>query len=404
MKLYQLALRELARRKIRTLYTASSITLSAALLTATVLVGAAGQRDLMLTIARYGHSLTIFPATSNEVSLQSFGIGTGHYIPESNIPEIQRVYETAIRAGWEKRGALIINDGAPGGITNLQPAVFMPRLYEQTTVGGQQVVVTGVVPQDEYQARFWWSMEAGDLVSRDDEVMLGKVFAKVNGTKLGDMLLINQRRFKVSGILRETDSPDDYMVFGTLKAIQQTFGKLGLVSMLNVRAMCSYCPVGDAEIEINKNIVGVRATSQREIAEAQHKIFSNVTAVILGLVVLSLVLACMAVFNMIMGTIHNRIREAALFKVLGASRGQLMRLFMYEAGLTGVVGGMLGYVIGLALSYGIGPWLLPQAIIESRWWHPFAVVLIAVMASVVATLYPAMHVSRIRAAEAFRAI
>jgi len=127
MRLYQLAMRELARRKIRTLYTASSITLSVALLTATV-VGAAGQRDLMLIIARYGHSLTIFPATSNEVTLQNFGIGTGHYIPEASIPEIQRVYEAAIRTGWQKRGALIINDGTPGGISDLEPAMFMPRL------------------------------------------------------------------------------------------------------------------------------------------------------------------------------------------------------------------------------------------------------------------------------------
>ena len=404
MRLYQLAMRELARRKIRTLYTASSITLSVALLTATVLVGAAGQKDLMLVIARYGHSLTIFPATSNEVTLQNFGIGTGHYIPEAIIPEIQRVYEAAIRTGWQKRGALLINDGMPGGISDLEPAMFMPRLYEQTNVSGRQVVVAGIIPQDEYKARFWWEVDSGQLLAGDNEVMVGKLFATTVGTSVGDTVLINEQPFKVSGILRETDSPDDYMVFAILKTVQRTFGKHGLVSMLNVRAMCNYCPVGDAELEINKTIVGVRATSQREIAEAQHKIFRNVTAVILGLVVLSLIIACIAVFNMIMGSIHGRIRDAGLFKVLGASRGQLVRLFMYEAALTGIIGGLIGYAVGLALSYGIGPWLVPQAVIESRWWHPLAATLIAVAASVAATLYPAVHVSRIRVGDAFRAI
>jgi putative ABC transport system permease protein len=404
MKLYQLALRELSRRKIRTLYTASSITLSVALLAATVLLGAAGQKDLMLIIARYGHSLTIFPATSNEVSLRQFGIGTGHYIPESSIPEIQRVYEHAIRAGWRKRGALLINDGTPGGIDEIQPAVFMPRLYEQTTIAGRPVIVTGVVPEDEYKARFWWEVDEGRLVSRPDEVMVGKAFADAIGVGAGGALAINGRSFRVSGVLRETNSPDDYMVFATLTTVQETFGKEGLVSMLNVRAMCNYCPVGEAELEINKKVVGVRATSQREIAEAQHRIFRNVTSVVLGLVLLSLGIACMAMFNMIMGNIHNRMRDAGLFKMLGASRGQLMRLFMYEAIAMGFFGGLAGYLLGLALAHALAPWLLPQAVIETRWWHALAAAAIAILASVAATVYPAWHVARLRVADAFRAL
>lgn len=404
MTLTQLALREVARRRLRTLYSASSIALSVALLLATLLIGAAGQKDLVLIIARYGHSLTIFPATSREQSLANFGIGAGQYIQEAALPDIQRIYEGAIRTGWEKRGALLINDGLPGGISALEPALFMPRLYEQTTLDGRSVVVTGILPQDEYKARFWWEVDAGSLMTRDDEVMVGKVFAKATGAAVGQPLTLNQRSYRISGILRETDSPDDYMVFGTLKAVQQAFGKQGLVSMINVRAMCNYCPVGDAELAINQRVVGVRATSQREIAEAQHRIFRNVTGVILALVALVTLIAAVAVFNMVMGTLHTRIREAGLYKVLGASRGQLVRLFMYEAALLGLIGGVVGYAGGLALAYGLGPWLVPQAVIDSLWWHAPAAVAVAVVASLAATLYPALHVSRIRAAEAFRAL
>lgn len=404
MKLYQVALKEIARRKIRTLYTTSSITLSVAMMIATLLVGIAGQKDVMLIIARYGHSLTIFPATTNETSLRSFGIGAGHYIPEDALPDIKRVYDQAIKSGWEKRGAFMMNDGMPGGVDSIQEAVFTPRLYEETTVAGKRVVVTGVRPQDEYQARFWWEVDAGQLLAGGDEVMVGKVFASVTGVKVGDTLEINRRSLTVRGILRETDSPDDYMIFGDLKMVQTVFGKPNLISLVNVRAMCNYCPVGDAELAINQKVVGVRATSQREIAEAQHKIFKNVTNVILGLVLLSLGLACMAVFNMVMGTIHNRIREVGLLKVVGASRAQLVRLFMYEAVAIGVIGGLAGYGVGYLLAITVGPWLVSGAVIEGRWWHPLLAVAAATLTSVVATLYPALHVSRIRAAEAFRAL
>jgi len=193
------------------------------------------------------------------------------------------------------------------------------------------------------------------------------------------------------------------MIFSTLPTVQQLFGKQGLVSLINVRAMCNYCPVGDAELAINQKVVGVRATSQREIAQAQHKIFRNVTHVILTLVGLSLLMACMAVFNMIMGTMHGRIREIGLLKVLGASRWQLMRTFAYESIALGILGGLIGYALGVGIAFGVGPWLLTGAIIELHWWEPFLAVVAAIITSLLATLLPALHASRISVATAFRA-
>lgn len=404
MRLYQLALREIGRRKIRTLYTASGIALSVALLVATILVGSAGQKDLLLTIARYGHSLTILPATTMDTSLQSFGIGSGHYIPEEAIPTIRTIYDTAIKTGWERLGGLVLQSGTQyGGAQELQEAIFAPRLYEETKVLERRVVVAGVDSVAEYQTRFWWEVEEGNLINASQEVMVGKIFAAVTGIKVGDTVQINDHHLKVRGILRETDSPDDYMIFATLPTVQDLFGKQGLVSLINVRAMCNYCPVGEAELAINQKVVGVRATSQREIAEAQHKIFRNVTSVILSLVGLSLLMACMAVFNMIMGTMHGRIREIGLLKVLGASRGQLMRAFAYESIALGILGGLIGYMLGVGIAFGVGPWLLSNAIIELHWWEPLLAMVAAIITSLLATLLPALHVSRISVAMAFRA-
>lgn len=404
MKLYQVALHEISRRKIRTAYTASGVVISVALLVASIVVAVAGQKDIMLIINRYGHSLTIFPATTTETTLRGFGIGGGHYIPESAIPSIREVYDGAIRSGWQKRGGWVSEPGMPGGVDLFQPAIFSPRLYEETTVGERGVVVAGVDPDSEYKSRFWWEIDAGNLMTRPDQVVTGSVYARITGAKPGNVVQINGKPFVIAGILRETDSPDDYMIFGMLGPIQDTFGKRGLISMLNVRAMCNYCPVGDAELALNKTVIGVRATSQRELAQAQHKIFKNVTNVILGFVVLSLAIACMAMFNMMMGTIHGRIREIGLLKILGASPGQLLRLFVYEAIIVGVIGGLGGFVMGFGLARWIGPWLISGTEVELIWWHLLLAVGAAIVCSVLATLYPAIFASRVRAAEAFRAL
>lgn len=406
MRIFQIALREVGRRKIRTVYTATGIALAVALLVATIAVGSAGQRDLMLTIARYGHSLTIFPATTYETSLRGFGIGTGHYIPESAMPRIIDVYEAAIRNGWEKRGGLFeVGVGTMGGQEVwLQPAVFTPRLYEETKIGERAVVVAGVLPEEEYKARFWWEVDQGNLATGQEEVMLGKVFAEATSRKVGDQIVINGRPHKVTGVLRETDSPDDYMIFGHLRTVQEAFGKQGLISMINVRAMCNFCPVGDAEMEINKIVVGVRATSQREIAMAQHRIFDTITKVILGFVGMALVIACMAVFNMMMGTIHGRMREIGLLKMLGASTGQLVRLFLYEAAGVGAAAGVAGFGIGIAFARLMAPQLIEGAVYKEEWWWGGLAVLVGAAAAMVATLYPALRASRIKPADAFRSL
>lgn len=161
MRIYQVALREVARRKIRTLYTASGITVAVALLVATLTVGGAAHHDLQQTIARYGHSLTIFPSTTHETSLQGFGIGSGHYIPQDLIPEIKRVYDAAIRAGWQRKGGLLLAEGAPGGLDLIEDPIIAPRLYEPAQVLGRDVIVAGVEASEEYKARFWWEIDEG---------------------------------------------------------------------------------------------------------------------------------------------------------------------------------------------------------------------------------------------------
>lgn len=404
MRLHQLAFRELGRRKIRTLYTAGGIAISVALLVAVAITGGSAYRQINLIIARYGHSLTILPAVSRESDLRAFGIGTGHYIPEDALPEIEKVYQHAIRLGWERKGGLLVSAGTIGGVDSLQPATFAPRLYEQTVLNAQPVVVAGIDPDAEYRARFWWETGLGAYLSADGEAMAGYLFATITRTRPGDTLEINRTPFRVVGILNATDSPDDYMVFLTLRTAQRLFGKPGLISVVNVRAMCNFCPIGEAEIAINQKVAGVRATSQRETAMVQYKLFRNTTMLILGFVLVAFLVSIMAVFNQIMGTIHSRIREIGLLKVLGASRRQLVALFLYEALYVGVLGGAMGFGLGVGVAYLVGPVLFEGSVVEPRLIHLPVAIGLATLASIAASLYPAFRLSRLRVVEAFKTL
>lgn len=404
MRIYQVALKEIRKRKIRTLYTSFGIAVAVSMLISVMITASSGQKEVFNVIARYGHSLTIVPVdTSSQQSLKTFGIGTGSYIPEKALPDIEKVYQDAIIAGWEKMGALIFQEGTIGGGA-FPPPTFAPRLYEETTVKGKEVIAGGVNLTKELVARFWWDIAEGRFMEHEDEAVIGRLFATVTGTKTGDMLDIGKSRFRVVGILNETDSPDDYMVFTTLKACQTTFGKQGKVSMINVRAMCPKCPVGEAAVEINKKILGVRATSQMEIATAQSQIFQKTTALIVSFVVASLIISCIGVFNIIMGSIHSRMREIGLLKALGASKGQLVRFFLYEAILIGITGGIIGFVLGSALSHVVGPILFKDIVIQISPRFLAIAVLLGTVATILASIYPALYASKIRVTEAFKSL
>ncbi len=404
MRIYQIAAKEVGKRKMRTLYTAVGIAIAVSMLISIMITASSGEKEVFQVIARYGHSLTIVPAdTESQQSLKNFGIGTGSYIPEKAVPEIERVYQDAIIAGWEKMGGYIFQEGTIGG-ASFPPATFAPRLYEETSVKGRDVIVGGVNLQKELVARFWWDISEGRFMEKDNEVVVGKLFAAVTGTRTGDTIEIGKSGFTVTGILKETDSPDDYMVFMPLTLCQSLFNKQGKISMLNVRAMCPKCPVGEAAVEINKKVLGVRATSQREIATAQSKIFEKTATLFVSFVVASLIISSIGVFNIIMGSIHSRLRDIGLLKTMGASRGQLVRFFLYEAVFIGITGGVIGFALGSGLSYIVGPILFHDIAIKITPRFFVIALLLGTTATIAASIYPALYASRIRVAEAFKSL
>ena len=404
MNIYHVALKEVSKRKIRTIYTSLGIAIAVSMLISIMITASSGQREVFQVIARYGHSLTIVPVdTQSQQSLKSFGIGTGSYIPEDSIPRIEKTYQAAIVAGWEKMGALIFQEGTIGGAA-FPPPTFAPRLYEETTLKGKDVIVGGVNLDKELIARFWWDISEGRFMENENEAVVGRLFATITETRIGDTFDMGQSRVRVTGILRETDSPDDYMVFLPLKSVQTIFGKQNKISMINVRAMCPKCPVGEAAVEINKKILGVRATSQLEIATAQSQIFQKTAALLVSFVVASLIISSIGVFNIILGSIHSRLRDIGLLKTMGASRGQLVRLFLYEAIFIGITGGIIGFVIGSGLSYVVGPILFKDIAIKITPRFFVIAILLGTVTTIAASIYPAIYASKIRVSEAFKSL
>jgi putative ABC transport system permease protein len=396
MKLYQIVVRDVTRRRRRMLYASLGVIIGVATIVAVLTIGLAGETNIYGQLEKYGANLVVMPAISDiDVGLGGLSLGTlavgENYIPEDNLAQVRQIADGLIKE------ALGIEDD--GDI-----ATIAPRLYMGTEIEGTSVIVVGIDPQQERQLKTWWRIREGEYLEHADQALVGARAADVLQLNIGDMIALNGMEVSIAGILEETGSDEDYEVFIHIETAQQAFEKEGLVSSIDVRALCSACPTSDIAGSINGNIPGVRAVAVKQIAETEMGMMEKVNRFLLALAGITLAVGCFGVVNTMLSSVHERIKDIGIMRAVGASRNQVIKIFLYEAIIIGVAGGFLGYVVGTLLAYVVGPLILDGVAVTYLPEYFFPALALATVIAVVATVYPAFRASRIKVADSFRSL
>jgi putative ABC transport system permease protein len=126
---------------------------------------------------------------------------------------------------------------------------------------------------------------------------------------------------------------------------------------------------------------------------------------------LALAVASLGIVNTLVMAILERRREIGIMKAIGASDGDVKKLFFVEAGCMGALGGALGvalgWTIGKVINIGTNIYLQRQEIRPENFWYvPWWLVLgalaFSVVVSLIAGLYPAARAARLDPVEALR--
>jgi putative ABC transport system permease protein len=265
-------------------------------------------------------------------------------------------------------------------------------------------MVVGFDPEQEILIKTWWTVSEGRYVEQADEAVLGARASASLRVGAGDTILLEEDQVTVVGVLGETGSNDDYHVFVPLPKVQGVFDREGLVSAADIRALCSACPAEDIAGMINEEIPGVRAVAVRQIAETEMNLVTKVNRFMITLAGITLVVGAFGVVNTMISSVHERVRDIGIMKAVGASRRQIVRMFVYEAIGVGVIGGFLGYAAGTLLSYVIGPLIFDDLAVAYDLQYLGPALGLAVLVAAVASVYPAFRASQIRVAESLRSL
>jgi putative ABC transport system permease protein len=396
VKLYRIVLKDIVRRKKRVLFAALGVAIGTMTVVGILTIALAGQTKIYNELEKYGPNLAVTPAISNvdthlgDLSLGTLAVGE-NYIPEEKIPEIRQI------ADGEIREALGITD--QGNI-----ATLAPKLYINTEVRGISMMVVGVEPEEESKIKTWWKIEEGKYLEGTDQALVGAVAAKLLTLNTGETVELNGSAVTVSGVLEETGSNDDYQIFVPLETLQKAFGKEGLISSIDIRALCNACPVEVIANAINQNITGVRAIAVKQVAEAEMGVMGRMNRFMYALGGITLIVGLFGVVNTMMSSVNERIKDIGIMRAVGASRNQIMRVFIYEAIVIGIVGGILGYLVGTLLAYIVGPIIFAGTDINFVLRYLPLSLALAIFVAIIATMYPALRAARIRVADSFRSL
>jgi putative ABC transport system permease protein len=397
MKLYQIVLKDIIRRKRRVLYAAFGVLIGTMTVVGVLTIAFAGENKIYSQIEKYGANLTIIPEVNNinaglgDLSLGTVSVGE-NYIPEIVITRVQEIADGEIRQAIK-----IADDGSP-------IATVAPRLYVNSDVRGISVIVAGIDPQPELAIKNWWVVKEGKYLVGENQALVGSITAELLKFKLGDEINLNGTVFNVVGLLEETGGTEDYQIMTPLPDLQSAFGKEGLISTIDVRALCNACPVELIASEIQRNVPGVKALAVKQIANTEMELVTKVNRMMIALAGITLIIGVFGVVNTMMTSVHERTKDIGVMRAVGASRGQIILIFMFEAVLIGILGGILGYLGGTALAYAIGPIIFEDVSIS--FLPDFVPVALGLSIAVagIATLYPAIRATRIKIAEAFRTL
>jgi putative ABC transport system permease protein len=396
MNIYKLVIKDILRRKKRVFYAALGVIIGTMTVVSILTVATAGQARIVNQLEKYGPNLTILPSVSNlnmtlgDLSLGAISIGD-NYIDEGKLPEIRTITDNKIRE------ALKIDD--QGDI-----ATIAPKLYVNATVNGTNVLVVGVLPPEEMLLRTWWKVEKGSYISGTKDILVGASSSELLGLEPGDEVSVGNASFMVSGILEATGSNDDYQLFVTLPALQQATGKERKISSIDIRALCNACPVENIADAINGAIPGMRAVAVKQVAETEMGMLERINRLMYALAGITLVIGAFGVMNTMMTSVHERIKDIGIMRAVGSSQRQIIAMFLEEAVIVGLLGGVLGYVAGSLLAYVIGPLIFEgTAVSWVALYFPVSLV-VAVLVAVLATTYPAYRATRIRVADSFRSL
>jgi putative ABC transport system permease protein len=200
--------------------------------------------------------------------------------------------------------------------------------------------------------------------------------------------------------IRSFGGPEDNQIFLELPAVQAFLKRPGQVSLIQASVPGTPESVGRYIAALAKAIPDADVRPIRQFTEAEAKIYDRISGVLTATVAIVLLLTGLCVMAAMTNVAMERRNDVGLMKAIGGASRRILRLFLVEASLLGLTGGLLGAAAGIALSIGLGKAVFGVAARPRLIVYPMAVALTVIVS--IAGAFPLRRLASIRPASVFR--
>ena len=228
---------------------------------------------------------------------------------------------------------------------------------------------------------------------------------------LGEHVRIGGRRFLVIGVMEPKGEilgfDLDDRVYIPVAQAQTLFNREGMFEV-DVRFALGSNPRGVAAairqvlMERHRNEEDFTVTTQTEMLDVFGRVLGIVSVAVGGIGGISLVVGAIGILTMMWIGVNERTPEIGLAMSIGASRGQILAIFLTEAALLSTLGGVVGVVAGIGIAR-LGQVLLPGLPVETPATYVMMALAVSIGVGLVSGVLPAQRASRLDPIEALRA-
>jgi putative ABC transport system permease protein len=322
-------LRELSRRKLRTALTILGITIGI-------------------------WTLVVFSSMANKIN--SFvGNGSDFYAGKIMVTDGESFGTSPMRLDASEAIAAL------PGVAAVDPQVQV--LWNTDGSGANFAIpkmVVGLIPGADEGHGFALELATGRMLTAADTgdvVVLGADLAKEYGVIAGGSVEIHGRPFEVLGTFLPTLSAPDTTGLVPLATAQELY--LGTLPPLVAEAVVAadlanqmvVYPAAGSDIDtVAASIEGTVENSATLTGAEFDEVIGSSTAIfnaiIIGVAIISLVVGGLSVINTMAMSVAERTREIGIKRAIGGARGRIIRELVAEAGVIGLIGGLIGLGLG----------------------------------------------------------
>jgi putative ABC transport system permease protein len=281
-------------------------------------------------------------------------------------------------------------------------AAVGPMVMGAVHVADQPLLLAGVDFEATPILKPWWRING--QIPDHGSVMAGSRAAKVLGLQTGDTLDIKGASLRISGVLKETGSQDDHLLFSRLGTAQTLLNKPEKLSMVEVAALCEACPIEDMVHQISGALPGARVMAIQQVVKGRMETLAHFKKFSYGISAVVILIGSLVVLVTLMGSVRERTQEIGIFRAVGFRRRHVMRIIFIEAAMVALLAGILGYALG-TLTVKLGMTVIKGSIVIP--FNPTLALMavgLALSVGLISSAYPAWMAARLDPSRALRSL